>query len=336
MKARFALALLPVAALACWSSVDANVALEEPIRVRQKDSAFAVPFVLGALPGTEAPDAGPAEAGVDDAGAPLPPTGLKVTTVDSQNNIVYPGQTGKKLAGHVTESARSIGLRFLDLGTGYWSFPVDIADPQTPGQLTWEATCDFARTVKPGIHNLRFVPFDANGTAGEQRDLKVCVPSPTDGLHACDDKKPTPAAMIELTWDTNVNLDLHVTTPAGKDVSPHAPSTSTTLDDGGIGVDPKMDGIIDRDSNANCIIDGIDRETLSWQSYPAPGNYQLRANLVDPCGQQTVRFTVTVWVAEGDGPDRKLVAKFKRSGELVAIDQNAADQTGLFLSDFIF
>lgn len=327
---------------ACWKTVDADGGFDEPIRVRQAGANLPIAFVHGAIPGIEAPDAGPAQgdadAGASDGGVEdaSPPSGLRITTIESQNNVVYLGENGKKLAGHASAGARAIGVRFADLGSGYWSFPVDAPDPQTPGEVTWDALCDFARTIPPGIHRLRFVPFDESGAAGELRDLTLCVPSATEGLHVCDPKRPPPAAVIELTWDRPVDLDLHVVTPDGKDVSPKTPSTVSSSSDGGLVVNPATDGVIDRDSNAGCVIDGANRETLTWDAYPMPGLYELRANLYSGCGQPSVRFTIVVSVAVGDGPDRTLVERYRQSGVLIDDGETLGDGVGLFVSDFQF
>lgn len=323
----------------CDGTENVNEGLEEPIRVRSATFRHGAlpgspPRVADAGTGTPAPEPAPTmDGGVPDA---APPDGLRVTSIDALNSIIYPGESGKKLAGQATGNTAAVGVRFPDMGTGYWSFQVDVPDPQAPGQVTWDALCDFGRDLTPGIHQLRFVSFDANGAPGEQKDLKVCIPSLTNKLHPCSPKAAVPAAMIELVWDRNVDLDLRVTTPSGKVIGPKRPSTAKPDEDGGVTVDPKKDGVLDRDANGGCVIDAINREEIAWPEYPERGTYRIRVNLFDACGQPNARFTVAAYVAAGEGETRELVEKVRRAGLVTELDVDADGQTGLFVTDFLY
>ena len=52
-----------------------------------------------------------------------------------------------------------------------------------------------------------------------------------------------PAAVLSLSWDAPVDLDLQVVTPSGVVISPKKPAT-------GAGGTTKGDGALDRDSDA--------------------------------------------------------------------------------------
>lgn len=319
-------AVCAIAAACSVNGENAPIATGEPLVVHDAQ------FRQGPLPGT-APDldAGPPVAD-GDAGITDP----QILTIESQNNIIYPGLVGKKLAGLASGVTLSVGVKFDQLGTGYWTFPVGVEDPQNPGSQTWEMTADYAADLAPGIQHLRFVGFDGNGTPGQQRDLKVCVPDYLEGLHVCKDTIEVPGAVVTLSWDRDVDLDLHVITPEGKDVSPKHPSTAIAATDGGITPDPKVDGTIDRDSNAGCAIDSARREKLSWPAYPPAGRYTFRANLFDSCSQPGVTFTLAVWVATGEGTTRHLEKRFEQNGFLLPIDENASSETGIFITQFDF
>lgn len=307
--------LLGLALIGCSGESDER-ALDEPIRVRGGQfRAGYFPVATALAPGDE---------------------GTAVTGVDSQNNIIYPGQRNKKLAGRATERTQAVALGFEGLGTGFWTVPTDVADPQTPGQLTWSAPSDFAADLIPGLHSLRFVGIDERGEPGGEQRLRVCVPSPTEGLHACDVSKALPAALVVLRWDAPVDLDLRLETPSGKIVTSKTPSTSVKGNESAVQVDPSRDGVLDRDSNALCQIDGVQREEVAWQSYPQRGTYRLRAGLTQACGQTSVRFLMQVLAAEGEGEQRRLVEKFSGGGVLLAIDEDQGKASGLFVSDFIF
>lgn len=316
-------ALAALAVQAC-STRPAPSGLTEPIRVRDGQ------FVVGDAPGALPPEAGPSPV-IPDASPAEPP---RITTVDSLNNLIYPGESGKKLTGHATGTSWAVGLRFRDLGTGYWIVPIGVPDPQTQNELTWDAVCDFARDIPPGFHELVFFAIDEQERVGEQRSLPVCIPlGIPDNLHACDPRIAPPAAVISLTWDTNVDLDLQVVTPDGKLVDGKHPSTALIGDAGTV---PSSAGVLDRDSNAGCVIDSMRQEDLVWQTYPPSGRYTIRVNLFDSCKQASVRFTVGVYTAEGEGDKRHLGERFRRSGEVLDFQAAGTSQPGLFITEFVF
>jgi hypothetical protein len=282
-------------------------------------------FKEGALPGS--PPIG------DDAGAP---TGSRVTVVDSVNNVIRAGQSGKSLSGRATDDALSIGARFGDLGTGYWIVPTGAPDPTAPGELTWGFTYDVARDAPPGLHPLLLAAIDAEGRAGTETRLDTCITRPIpDNLNACDPTIAPPFAVLSLAWDADVDLDLVVTAPDGRVIDPKHPSTAGGVDGGAITPDPAKDGILDRDSNAGCAVDSARRESLIWQARPALGTYLVHANLFAACGQQAVRFTATLSFAEATGAGTwTLTEKLGKSGELLASDANGGAAVGLFITDF--
>lgn len=316
-------ALLPAAAtLVPGCGTTSPSALDEPIHVQNGV------FKEGTLPGSPPLD----DSDPDDAG--VEPPGPHVTLIESLNNLVQPGQSGKSLGGRATGDSRSVGIRFADLGTGYWLVPMTTTDPMEPSELDWSIRYEIARDVPPGLHELRLAAIDEQGRSGAQRRLKVCVTSEVpDNLNACDRRIAPPAAVLSLRWDSDVDLDLGVVTPDGKLVDPKHPSTAP-LTDGGVVSDPKNDGAIDRDSNAACAIDGQRRESLVWQSKPAPGTYLVYANLFSACGQQAVRFTASLWLPEPTDGGEQLVDALDVSGELLAADANGGASKGLYLTSF--
>ena len=282
-------------------------------------------FKEGTLPG-----ALPIE---DDAGAPQ---GSRITVVDSVNNVIRAGQSGKSLSGRATDDTLSIGARFGDLGTGYWIVPTGASDPTAPGELTWGFIYDVARDAPPGLHPLLLTAIDAEGNAGAQTRLDTCITrSIPDNLNACDPTIAPPFAVLSLAWDADVDLDLVVTAPDGRVIDPKHPEAAAGSDGGTITPDPAKDGILDRDSNAGCAVDSARRESLVWQTRPAIGTYLVHANLFSACGQQAVRFTATLSFAEATGAGAwTLTERLSKSGELLASDANGGTAVGLFVTDF--
>ncbi|NUP07295.1 MAG: hypothetical protein HOW73_14670 [Polyangiaceae bacterium] len=300
-------------AVACGGE-PANSGRDQPIVVRGGS------FKEGTVPGTPPLTS-------DEIADGAEPTGSHVTVVDSQNNVLRPGQVGKGLSGRATDDASSVALQLKDQGEGFWVVPLGPADPAVPGELTWSVSLDVAHDVPPGLHTLLLAALDEEGRAGTQFALPVCVRSPIpDNLHACDPSIPPPAAVVSLGWDANIDLDLLVVTPENKFVDPKHPSTSTDgeLEDG--------DGLFDHDGLAHCELTGARRENLVFSSKPKPGVYYVFVNLFDGCGLPATRFDVSVHLAQGDPPEQVEVLHF--DGEVLAAQANGGTGLGTYVTEF--
>lgn len=304
------------AVVAACDGQPAPLALEEPVRVKSAQ------FIDGTLPGSPPGIAGPAD--------------LRVTSITSASRVALPGQAGKKIDGRASARASAIGIRFADLGSGYWVFPLGAQDPQFPGELSWEAELDFALATSdvPGFHPLRVVAIDATGAAGEQGELSVCLASRTpDNLSACDPKTPPPDAVISLRWDADLDLDLRVALPNGRTVDPKHPLTDPGVDGGASSPDV---GVFSRDSLASCLADGRRQEDLVWQKRPQ-GTVDLYVQLFDPCGHQAASFTIIVYEAEGEVPNRRLVERFRENGRVnTALSGNESAESPTFVASYDF
>ncbi len=303
---------MPLAWLTSCSSQPSLSGLGEPLFV------YGATFIEGPLPGSP-----PVDGGV--------PSSPDVTAINIANEIVHLGQAGVPLSGDVTDDATAVAVRFPDAGTGYWLFVPGAPDGTSPGDLTWSMTTDIGYTAPLGVHPLRFAAVNAAGVAGTQSDLPLCVDSLLpDNLNACAPSLAPPAAVLSLAWDTPVDLDLELVTPAGVVVSPTHPSTSATNTPG------PNDGVLDGDSAANCVPDYVNREDIVWQHTPAAGQYLAYANLFSACGQSSVRFTLTLYVAEptGVGAETALQQKLTQSGELLAVQASGGVGLGLYVAAF--
>jgi hypothetical protein len=285
-------------------------------------------FVPGPLPGTPPVDGGV----VVDAGADAGPADLSISQLISANELAIPGAAGKSFSGLASADAVAIGVRFPDLGTGYWVVPTGSPDPMYPGQAAWSLNASFLPTDPTGFHDLRFVAIDQFGNAGMASDTPICVASRIpDNYNSCDPTIAPPDAVITVEWDTDLDLDLQVTTPDGRVVDPKHPATMD-LDGGKPGPDV---GVIDRDSLANCVPDGLRQEDLVFQQRPT-GSFQIAVNIFSACDKAGANFTVIVNEATGTVPNRHLVETFRRSGDLASFNANGGLAPGLFVVTYPF
>jgi len=314
--------------LAACSSQSAPSGISEPVRARYGLTQNAQ-FRAGSLPGS-------APLTDQESLSGVKPTAPSIS-LNVAGSIAREGDSGFTVSGVTSGEAVAVGIRFLDLGSGYWVLPVSGRDPTTPGNYTWAATLDFGASLPPGFHPLAAVAIDGSGSGGTQASSELCVESDIpDNLRACSPSATPPTTVLSLAWDTPVDLDLRVVTPSGKVVDPKHPSTADAVN-GKIDPAAPNTGIFDTDALRDCVDGGRRRENLVWQDAPAPGRYFVYASLFDACGQAAVHFTLSLNqptpVADAGTP--VLGQVFERSGELVAVDADAGASLGLFVTEFV-
>jgi hypothetical protein len=271
-----ALALL-LGATACDDGTSPRTGLTEPIRVRGGQ------WVPGDLPEGEA---GPA-----------------VLTVNSLDNLIQKGASGKRFSGNAARGATTIAVRFKHIGSGYWITPVGTPDPQIEGALTWEVVVDFAQNIQPGRHPLTFAAVNTAGAFGPSSELPLFVASSV----------PEGKVVISLAWDSPADLDLHLIAPNGKELDPkHVTTSAADSTDGGADALPAGTGVLDRDSNAACIEDGLRAENVVFADAPLPGKYRIRVNMFSACRAAAANFVVTV--------RRDAAIVFVQKGRLLDLD----------------
>lgn len=318
---RASLIALLLASLTACTGVPYSIGTDQPIRIREGR------FHEGALPGTP----------LGDGGVAVGPT---ITGIETPNAVLTIGQAGKVLGGRTSTDAYSVAIAFLDLGSGYWVLPVGAPDPTNGGEYSFSATADFGRDIAPGIHTIGFVAFDADGNAGTQSVLSVCVlPDVPDNYNACDPSMfAPPQAVISLSWSTDVDLDLVVVTPSGKVVSAKRPTTYDA--DGGTvpssGLTDPTTGILTRDSNGQCVLDGVRRESLVFQGAPPAGTYLVYANLSQSCNQLGTDFRLSVYRSVTAGSSSSLERTELAGGKLLALQANGGSALGTYVTAITF
>jgi hypothetical protein len=236
-----AVALALGASTSACAGADATDGIAEPIRVWNPGPPLELAqFVRGELPGKRG----------EEEIEPRVTTG---TSVGGPRTHV--GATGYRVRGTATDDVASIAMKLEKAGSGYWVIPA--GGPDENGELQWQVNLDLGASAPPGMQNLLFAALDSGGESGSQYTVDFCVQPPVpDNLNACNKTKEPPFLVISLGWDRPVDLDLRVVTPSGKIVDSKSPSTADEDESGKSDPTAEGVGIIDRDSNHGCQIDG--------------------------------------------------------------------------------
>jgi hypothetical protein len=305
-------------AFAACSGEKAGSGLGEPIRVRNGV------FKEGPLPG--APPAA------------TPGPGASVTAIETAGTVLRPGQGEKTLSGRASVGSVAVAIGLAGFGTGYWLLPVEGPDPLNGGELGWQALLEVGRDVVPGAKELRVVAVDAAGNAGTQRALPICVPRLLpDNLNACDPSIPPPAAVVSLTWDTPVDLDLIAVAPDGRVIDAKHPRGGAPAAAADAGPPAPAAPSIDRDSNPSCALDRVQQEDLVFPDTPAPGSYLVFVNMFAACERAPAHFRVTVSSRQAT-PDGKLtlVDTESKTGVLTNVNANGGASLGTYVTEVAF
>jgi hypothetical protein len=288
-------AAISLAVAGCGDSETASSGITEPLRVANGQ------FFAGAFP---APAGGPAMA---------PPDTFKTSQIAQ-------GFTGKKISGLTPDDSLSVALALNGLGHGYWVVPVGAPDALTDN-LTWSATMDFSPDAPVGSQLLHMAAANSAGRFGPPVELHV------DMLPLI----PKGHVVASLSWSNNADLDLHLTSPSGKELDPKHPNTTAIADAGAdAGLPLPGSGSLDRDSNAGCVSDGFRSENVIWDGEagaPEAGLYVVRVDMFGACGVPAADFTFTLYV---DG-----VPTLHRVGRLLDINEDGGGPgSGLFVTEF--
>jgi hypothetical protein len=222
--------------------------------------------------------------------------GPVLTTFSSGFSVANPGARGVRIGGNVAETAYAVGVRFADVGGGFWVQPVGAFDPIVPGERTWQMVLDISVDAEPGPHEFEVVAFDEAGKPGPKRTLPTCIASLVpDNQNVCLPKNAPPTIVASLTWDTDADVDLSVIAPDGTLYNRNKRSFS----EGG-----KVLARLDADGVSGCVTDKRPMENFVWNEVPAAaGSWAIYANLFDACGKAAVTYTLTLYqrIDNGDG-----------------------------------
>ena len=208
----------------------------------------------------------------------------------SASGHVFPGATGRSISGVVEQGSAAV-LLGIEGDPGHFVVPVNALDLDNPPDLDFSVQAAFAATMTAGPHFLRVRAVSIAGDVG---------PSVLQGF-SVDATAVTGTLVISLNWDTEADLDLHVVTPAADDktIELWSGNRSTLLPRSALNGGPYTDeelataGVLDFDSNSQCVIDGRLSENAFWAVPPTPGHYTVRVDTFSMCGQPAARWTLS-------------------------------------------
>jgi len=255
---------------------------------------------------------------------------FRVTAVESPSGLAVERGIDRSLPGRVHESAYAVAVRFTGLGSGFWVVPVADLSPLFPGEREFEFNYDISYGVPPGIHTLEIRGVDREGRGGAPFALDLCVldDDRPDDINPCDPSVEPPDTVIALTWDRNVDLDLSTEDPNDALIGWKRPQSPAATED--------MNGArLSRDSNAACVIDGRNSESIVWPTTPFSGTYSVYVDLFDACGQPSVLFSVVLYrkVTHDDGTFG-LEEDARSQGSLIDLQASGGAGPALFITEF--
>ncbi len=213
---------------------------------------------------------------------PRPGIGPAVMALDVSRGFVAQGDTTLHLGGTLAQDANAVAL-WLEGDRGFWLLPAGLPDVTVPGLPTFAVTAGLARDAPLGPRALQALALSRDGSAG---------PKSAATIEIAPRSHPTGELVVSLSWDTNADLDLHVVDANGVEIWARNPNSWQAVP--GAPPDPRAwehGGILDVDSNAQCVVDGRDQENVVWVSSPPGGHYVVRVDTFSLCDQSAARWT---------------------------------------------
>jgi hypothetical protein len=230
------------------------------------------------------------------------------------------GLADQGFSGELEPSANAVAVG-LDGDVGYWIIAAGIPSISAPTLPTFGAGFAIAKSAPLGPRSIVFRAVDGAGQFG---------PPTIRTIDVLDAPRPTGRLVISLAWNNQADLDLHVLLPNGIELfkrnrteyerppvsgGPVPPGTPT---DG---------GVLDRDSNAQCVFDGQRAENAIWTEQPPKGRYVVRVDTYSLCGAPNAIWKlealldgVRIGAAEGTSTENDLRFEHNRGGGVLALE----------------
>lgn len=209
---------------------------------------------------------------------PVDAAGPGVGGISLLSATVWPGQQRKPLAGTLDAGATAVSVYLLG-DRGHYILPAGPPDVTAPELPTFAAALSFSPELAPGPRALQVQATDSEGRYG--------VPV-LQSLAVAGDPLPPGALVFTLRWERAADLDLHVEEPGGAEIWARRKGATMTP----VGSPDASAGYLDVDSNAQCVLDGRQRESVIYPSAVPAGRYRVRVDTFSLCGQATAYWQV--------------------------------------------
>jgi hypothetical protein len=217
-------------------------------------------------------------------GPPVSKDGPRAQSITLETNTIWAGDPNKRMGGALDASATAAAIDLAG-DAGYWIVPAGPPDISTPTLPSFDATASFSTTLAARTYTLEVRAVDTAGNFGPPltQALTGLAGSPSDVV--------TGVLVVTLTWDTESDIDLHVVDPLGNEIFHGAPSSDNAFAPGASS--SASPGVLDVDSNADCVIDGRREEDVTWSGPPPSGHYLVRVDASSLCGEPFAHYRVT-------------------------------------------
>ncbi|HEY6880947.1 MAG TPA: hypothetical protein VI299_23140 [Polyangiales bacterium] len=219
---------------------------------------------------------------------PAEGSGPAIVSLRVPHAQVLPGLRRELLSGSLPPSAQAV-LIGVEGDRGHWIVSAGAPAIEEPSLPTFSAELSFAHATPVGPLVLVLSAVDGQGGVGPRQRVTLDAEA----------RARSDQLSIELRWDREVDLDLHVVTPEGRELWPGNINTYASPPPGAAFPDPdayRDGGVLDLDSNGNCVIDGRREERASFSAPPTPGTYTVRVATASLCEEAVAHWTLEVWL----------------------------------------
>ena len=212
--------------------------------------------------------------GLGGGSAPSPSGGPGILDVMGNRFIVNGGTSAMTVSSTSAFSKLYVTIAGASLGIGNESetglggfYEVSLPAPGTSVPLLLA----FPQEIPTSSFDLFFAVEDTDGAVGPFTVVTFDVIQVGTG-----------DVQVTLSWDADSDVDLHVVDPSGEEIYFGDRESASG-------------GMLDRDSNAACAIDGIRNENIFWPVGATPrGTYVVRVNYWADCDVPDTNWTVLI------------------------------------------
>lgn len=232
---------------------------------------------------------------------------------------VQPGTTDRSCSGAIDREGTAVALAMAN-DRGYWIVPAGAPELAAPDLPTFRAKVSYAANVPLGERQIFARAVSEGKQFGPAKVTSVTIASAI----------PAGRLVVSLSWDNTADLDLHVVDALGVEVFARNPSSYEPPPPGSPPEPPNTPhdgGILDFDSNGQCVRDGRRRENVVWADPPPKGHYLVRVETSALCGEPAARWRVeaflegkSVGAAEGQSLESDTVPPHGRGAGRLALE----------------